>query len=74
MYLYQLEHINELRNRLAHHEPVCFLIGQAIKNTSYARQNYALLLQLFQWMNIDETSLLYGLDHINIICNEIDAL
>jgi hypothetical protein len=70
----QLSKINNIRNRIAHHEPICFLAGQPIKNTTYARQHYALLLQLFQWMSIDEGKLLYGLDHINSICNKIDAL
>lgn len=69
-----LEKINELRNRIAHHEPVCFILGQPTKSTIYARQNYGLILQLFQWMGIDEAALLYGLDHINTICNEIDNL
>jgi hypothetical protein len=70
----QLEQINTLRNRIAHHEPVCFLQGNPVIKTTYARQQYNLLLQLFQWMNIDELSLLYGLDHITTICNEIDSL
>jgi hypothetical protein len=70
----QLGKINELRNRIAHHEPICFIPGQAIKNTTYARQHYNLILQLFQWMIIDESALLYGLDHITTVCNEIDAL
>jgi hypothetical protein len=69
----QLEQINTLRNRIAHHEPVCFLHGNPITETTYARQQYNLLLQLFQWMNIDELSLLYGLDHITTVCNEIDS-
>ncbi len=50
------------------------LPGNSIKDTTYARQHYSLLLQLFQWMSIDESALLYGLDHIIIVCNEIDAL
>jgi hypothetical protein len=29
---------------------------------------------LFQWMQIDEAAFLYGLDHINTVCNEIDNL
>ena len=70
----QLGQINDLRNRIAHHEPICFIPGQPVKNTSYARRHYNLTLQLFQWMNIDEAALLYGLDHILIVCNEIDAL
>lgn len=70
----ELEKINNLRNRLAHHEPVCFQPGHGVKNTAYARQHYVLILQLFQWMQIDEAALLYGLDHINIICKQIDNL
>lgn len=70
----QLKQINEIRNRIAHHEPICFTPRQAIKNTTYARQNHALVLQLFQWMSINESSLLYGLDHILTVCNEIDNL
>jgi len=70
----QLEKINDLRNRIAHHEPICFTDNQPIINTTYARQHYNLILQLFQWLNIDSHSLLYGLDHITTVCNEIDLL
>jgi hypothetical protein len=70
----QLAQLNDIRNRMAHHEPICFLPGQPIKNTTYARQHYNLILQLFQWMQIDEAALLYGLNHINTVCNEIDNL
>lgn len=70
----QLAKLNEIRNRLAHHEPICFVPGNPIKNTLYVRQHYGLVLQLFQWMQINETKLLYGLDHINTVCNEIDNL
>ncbi|MEW5799881.1 MAG: Abi family protein [Bacteroidota bacterium] len=70
----QLGLINDLRNRIAHHEPICFLAGQPVKDTTYARQHYGLILQLFQWMSIDEGALLYGLDHINRVCTEIDQL
>lgn len=70
----QLSKINDIRNRIAHHEPICFVSGQPVRNTAYVRQHYALLLQLFQWLSIDEGKLLYGLDHINIVCNKIDTL
>lgn len=70
----QLALLNKIRNRMAHHEPICFLPGQPVKDTTYARQHYNLILQLFQWMQIDESALLYGLDHINTVCNEIDNL
>jgi hypothetical protein len=72
--LNQLAQLNGIRNRMAHHEPICFSPQQSVKNTTYARQHYHLILQLFQWMQIDEAALLYGLDHIHSICNQIDDL
>jgi hypothetical protein len=71
---HELEKINDLRNRIAHHEPICFVPGQPVIGTVYARQHYNHILQLFQWMNIDEAALLYGLDHVNAVCNQIDSL
>lgn len=46
----------------------------AVKNTMYVRQNYGIILQLFRWMNVDEHTLLYGLDHITSVCNGIDIM
>ena len=66
--------INDLRNRIAHHEPICFLPGHSVKDTSYARTHYNRILQLFLWMEIDSHALLFGLDHIDEVCNEIDHL
>lgn len=70
----QLAELNKIRNRIAHHEPICFVAGKAIKSSMYIREHYSLILQLFQWMQIDESSLLYGIDRVNIICNDIDNL
>lgn len=70
----QLIQINNMRNRIAHHEPICFQSGNTVKDSTYVRQQYGLIKQLFQWMNIDEAALLYGLDHVNTICNQIDEL
>ena len=70
----QLAAINNIRNRIAHHEPICFMPGQPIKDTDYVRSHYNLICRLFQWMNIDEGSLLYGLDHIRLVCTEVDML
>ena len=70
----QLAQINNLRNRIAHHEPICFLNNQNVKDTTYVRQHYGLIKLLFQWMTIDESALLYGLDHIGDVCSKIDLL
>ncbi|UYQ95783.1 hypothetical protein MKQ68_11785 [Chitinophaga horti] len=71
----QLEKVNGIRNRIAHHEPVCFInSGMSICSTAYARQHYRLIMELFNWMGIDEGALLYGLDHIDMVLAKIDRL
>lgn len=70
----QLAQINNIRNRIAHHEPICFVSQQPIKDSSFTIKHYHLILQLFQWMDIDEAALLYGIDHIEQFCNDIDLL
>lgn len=70
----ELASINKVRNRIAHHEAICFTPTLNVKDTTFARQNYAQIQQLFQWMSIDENSLLHGLDHVISVCNKIDAL
>lgn len=70
----KLAAVNDLRNRIAHHEPVCFLSSRSIKDTAYARQHYAQIVELFQWMGINSSALLYGLDHVVEVCNEIDSI
>lgn len=70
----QLAQINHLRNRIAHHEPICFRSGYPVKSSLYAREKYEILSRLFEWMAIDSPSFLYGLDHILISCDKIDFL
>ncbi len=70
----ELEKINDVRNRIAHHEPVCFRLGHAVKDTTFAKQNYRLIKDLFNWMQVNESALLYGIDHLNQIFLKIDNL
>lgn len=70
----RLRDINSFRNRIAHHKSICFLPGLPVKNTNYARAYYNLILQVLQWMDINDTDLLYGVDHIVRICDCIDSL
>lgn len=70
----ELNKVNDIRNRIAHHEAICFEKGLPKINTSYVRQHYSVIIQFFQWMNIDEGALLYGLDHVISTCNKIDNI
>ena len=69
----ELDYINNLRNRIAHHEPICFGNPVCI-DTSYVQNRYNRIMELFRWMDIDGASLLYGLGRVDNACNQIDAL
>ena len=70
----ELDYINKLRNRIAHHEPICFSKNPVSIDTQYIHNRYNRIMELFRWMGIDGASLLYGLGHIDNACNQIDAL
>lgn len=67
----ELDNINVLRNRIAHHEPICFAPGLPIKSVSIIKAEYQRILKLFDWMDIDGPKLLYGIDHVNKACKMI---
>jgi len=69
----QLGLINHIRNRIAHHEPICFNSGGRI-STSYALDHYNVMIELFDWMGINSAELLDGIDKVQQEISFIDAL
>ena len=57
----KLTSINRIRNRIAHHEPICFGAPHAI-STQYAEQKYNQIIEVLRWMGINPTSFLFGVD------------
>lgn len=70
----ELDKVNSLRNRIAHHEPICFKLQKSMIDTSYIVNEYQKIQTLFSWMGIDAHAMLYGLDHVQSICSKINAL
>lgn len=70
----ELDKVNTLRNRIAHHEPICFLFEQPVIDTGFILNEYNKIQTLFQWMGIDSQSMLYGLDHVQKVCSKIESL
>jgi trehalose-6-phosphate synthase len=70
----EIDKINSLRNRIAHHEPICFITGTNTYSTKYALYVYNKILCLLDWMDIDATKYLYGIDHVKQVCSKIDNL
>ena len=66
----ELDYINNIRNRIAHHEPICFGYPICI-DTTYTLNNYTRMMTLFQWMGIDANDFLYGIDHVGRECGKI---
>ena len=69
----ELDKVNTLRNRIAHHEPICFTHTSKIVDTSYILNEYQKIQTLFMWMGIDSRALLYGLDHVQAVCKKINS-
>ena len=70
----ELDRINQIRNRIAHHEPICFSVGLPVKSITYAQNEYNRIIKLYSWMDIDSMSLQYGIDHVNKACQNILSL
>lgn len=65
-----LDVVNNMRNRIAHHEPICFGNTGNIE-TQNVMYCYMRIMQLFQWMNINADSLLYGVNHVVEVSNKV---
>lgn len=70
----ELDKINTMRNRIAHHEPICFYLQDSTIDTTHALNIYQKMQRLFSWMGISSASLLYGLDHVQQVCERINGL
>ena len=70
----ELDKINTLRNRIAHHEPICFPSQGEVIYTNYIRNEYTKIVTLLEWLGVESDKFLYGLDHVIRVCDKIDRL
>ena len=54
--------INDIRNRVAHHEPVCF--EKNVISTDRTEKRYGLILELLGWLGCDQQQILYEIDEV----------
>lgn len=66
----ELDRINVMRNRIAHHEPICFGYPISVDLQS-VNDCYDSIMRLFRWMSIDAKAMLYGLDHVAAVSDQI---
>ena len=70
----ELDHVNSLRNRIAHHEPICFPTGKSEISTDYINWIYAKISMLFKWMGIDSSDYNSRTSNLSKAIDEIEAL
>lgn len=67
----ELSEIRELRNRIAHHEPICFnAIGDVC--TDFASYHYTLILKYLSAMGLDYKSVLRRIESPDAVIKDID--
>jgi hypothetical protein len=64
--------INDIRNRIAHYEPICF--DKKAISTDQAERRYELILTLLDWLGFDKEELFYGIDNVRNAINVIECI
>lgn len=60
--IYQkLTDINNLRNRIAHHEPICFDVNNK-PSILYSQRHFQDILELLEWLGYPSKQILSGLE------------
>lgn len=57
----ELQGIKQFRNRIAHHEPICFDTSWN-RNMEYAQHNYKQILKYISFLGYSDKQILYGYD------------
>jgi len=68
----ELDEIRNIRNRIAHHEPLCFN-SQNLIFTERTKITYELILKHTQWLGFEPDKLYLNLDNTTEILKRIDA-
>ena len=70
---HKLDRINSIRNRVAHHEPICFGVGNASRS-GYARAHFQDIVDIVTYMGIDSQDLFYGINKVIREADYIDTI
>lgn len=68
-----LTHIREFRNRIAHHEPICF-DGNGNISTAFARRHYKLIFDYIDYFGQQPSNVLQWAEKPDEILNMIDRM
>jgi hypothetical protein len=63
--------INETRNRIAHHEPICF--NGNIISAANAQSRYDLIVEMLHWLKCNP-KILYGINGVQQAINMVNSI
>jgi hypothetical protein len=66
--------INEIRNRVAHYEPICFDKGTGSISTIPVLDRYNLILEVLYWLGCQTKRILYGIDGVPRMINLVNSI
>jgi hypothetical protein len=70
---HELDKIRQFRNRIAHHQPLCFNANDEV-DLSYPEERYRLILQYTHWLGYGQSTIYHGLDQLHPIFTKIEKL
>ena len=74
-YIYKkLKEINDLRNRIAHHEPICFKNGLTNVDITETLRISNSIITILEWMNIDTQNQFVNVTTLNSIASQAQKL
>jgi hypothetical protein len=59
-----LTKINDIRNRIAHHEPICFDKTTGNISINYTEKRYDLIKEMLYWLGCNPKNILFGIDRV----------
>ena len=66
--------INDIRNRIAHYEPICFDKDTGAISTTLASNRYELIRDLLHWLGCNVRNILYGIDGVYKAINIVNGI
>lgn len=65
--------IKEIRNRIAHYEPICFDRTNNI-STDLVKRRYELIIELLEWLGCNPAQLLHEIDKVQEAVNKVEDI
>jgi hypothetical protein len=66
--------INDIRNRMAHYEPICFNKVTGGVSTSLTLHRYNMIRDLLHWLGCNVRNILYGIDGVYKAINIVNGV